>query len=556
MLANKVVHSPSGAGDCIQCHAEATKAGGKCKSPVSKGWTLKGDTTSLCMGCHQDAVTNKTELHKAIAVRGCTGCHDPHSSPYRALSKTATPEMLCYRCHDKGKIDSGSNVHTAVKQGKCLGCHNAHSGEVAPLLNETRENLCNSCHKLDELAKLHSRHAPATEGRCLDCHSAHKAENVGLLVETGRKLCMSCHDGQKPPQASPPSVNFRVDLTQPNVHKPVAAGDCQVCHSQKHGSTEDALLQKPVAETCFKCHTKFSEIYKFQHSAALLGNCNGCHSPHSSPNKALVKFADGKKLCFSCHQDDITGQKWVHKPLLEKGCVACHDPHGADFRSNLTDGDGRALCAKCHKDKDNAKNVHRATIRYNCTVCHDPHASSNAKGLVKKVQVLCVSCHQKQTDGKHVASMGHKVEGGPDPHDLNRDFSCISCHDPHGSDGKGLFKLKGAVGMEMCGYCHGDKSGKFPELKDISRVKRPTARARPSTPEEPVAGSPTAPPGGPAAAPAAPASPQAAPQTTPPEPSATTPAPDQPKANAPRADALNTKAELDVSRTPAPGRPK
>jgi predicted CXXCH cytochrome family protein len=96
------------------------------------------------------------------------------------------------------------------------------------------------------------------------------------------------------------------------------------------------------------------------------------------------------------------------------------------------------------------------------------------------VNALCASCHPAQEDGRHVTSLlagkGHVVGGDlNDPQRQGRDFSCASCHNPHGSDNPKLFYY-GENSMEACAWCHGDKSGKNPGLKSVtSRARRAPA---------------------------------------------------------------------------------
>jgi predicted CXXCH cytochrome family protein len=96
--------------------------------------------------------------------------------------------------------------------------------------------------------------------------------------------------------------------------------------------------------------------------------------------------------------------------------------------------------------------------------------------LAKKVNDLCIACHAAQKDGRHVTPLvpsGHEVGGDlNDPRRQGRDFSCASCHDPHGSNSPRLFYY-GESTMQSCDWCHGDKSGKNPEMKKvISKAKR------------------------------------------------------------------------------------
>jgi predicted CXXCH cytochrome family protein len=293
------------------------------------------------------------------------------------------------------------------------------------------------------------------EGRCLDCHDPHRSDYKAQAVEKGRKLCLTCHDAKAKPGPAVASAQFRLDLSKKVVHKPVANDDCQSCHTQQHSSDNPGLLLKPVLDTCFRCHTRFDEMYKFQHGAARLGRCTVCHEPHSSDNRALLATAKINDLCFTCHADDVTRRAWVHKPIQDKGCTACHDAHGGDFRFNLADAEGNDLCLKCHKDVGvKAKVKHKALDRYGCTACHDPHGADRAKGLIAATNDLCISCHRAQADGSHIPGFaGHKVGGGLDPRRKGQDFSCVSCHAPHGSANPKLF-YAGATPQESCKYCH------------------------------------------------------------------------------------------------------
>jgi len=449
LTAERKPHNPLKEGTCDACHVAYAGAVGKCKSPAGSAWKLVAEQPALCAKCHD--TSGAAPPHPVIKSQGCTACHDPHASKNPSLARIWPVDALCYKCH--AKYDDAEFIHTAVKQGKCLGCHSPHAGDAKPLLVDKREVLCASCHKTADLAKGHDKHPPFVEGQCLACHDPHRSDYKAQTVEKGKKLCLTCHDAKAKPGPTTASMRFRIDLGKKVVHKAVSGGDCQDCHTQQHSSDNPSLLAKPVTDTCFKCHTKFDELYKYQHGAAKLGDCAVCHDPHSSDNKSLLATARINDLCFTCHQDDATNRKWVHKPIQEKGCTACHDPHGADYRFNLADADGDALCLKCHSSMAKKVKVpHKALARYGCTACHDPHASNNEKGLVKATNELCTSCHQDHPDASHIGGP-HKVEGIPDPKRPGRPFSCASCHNPHGSDHPKLF-YAGATRDESCKYCH------------------------------------------------------------------------------------------------------
>ena len=452
LTAGRKPHNPLKNGECAACHVANPGGVGKCQSPAGSAWKLAAEQPALCAKCHD--TSGAAPPHPVIKSQGCTACHDPHASTNPSLAKIWPVEALCYKCH--AKYDDAEFIHTAVKKGQCLGCHSPHAGEAKPLLVDKREVLCDSCHKPADLLKGHDKHAPVAEGRCLGCHDPHRSDYKAQTLEKGKKLCLTCHDANGKPGPSRASSSFRVDLSRKVVHKPVGNGDCQDCHTQPHSSENPSLLGKTVSDTCFRCHTKFEELYKFQHAAAKLGECAVCHDPHSSDNKSLLVAARINDVCFKCHADDATRRAWVHKPIAEKGCTTCHDAHGGDYRFNLADAEGNALCLKCHAGVgEKVKVKHKALDRYGCTACHSPHASDNAKGLVKAVNALCVSCHQDQRDGAHIGSFSgrHPVSGVPDPRRKGQDLSCTSCHVPHGSDNPKLF-LASATPQNLCQSCH------------------------------------------------------------------------------------------------------
>jgi predicted CXXCH cytochrome family protein len=426
-MAKRVIHPSLLKNDCTVCHKAQPGQAGKCKSKASAKWALTQTEPDLCYGCHK-------------------------------------------------RKDQSKSVHTAVRQGSCLSCHDPHGSDLPRQLKAPKDKICFDCHDLEPLISKAVRHAPVAEGRCLECHDAHGSDQPNALVGGGTAFCQKCHDPKAPAGKGAVGKNYRVDLGKKVVHKPITQkNDCGVCHEIGHSGDNLKLLKKNPVDLCNGCHERQDKA-KFPHTALLAGDCAVCHDPHSSDQPKLISKPTSAASCFQCHQDDLTGRRVIHKPV-EKGCDQCHIPHGGANRMLLKGGSGKTACYVCHQTPvDGGKVKHAAVERYGCTGCHDPHGTANRFLLASRTNDLCTSCHAGQKDGKHVTPMlpnGHVVGGAiNDPRKPDRPFSCASCHNPHGSDSPNFFYF-GANAMESCDVCHGDKSGKHPELKNIiTRARR------------------------------------------------------------------------------------
>jgi predicted CXXCH cytochrome family protein len=469
LVKKKQVHPALEAISCTDCHEPGTGEG-KCKSPLAKGWKLKSSEPGLCRDCHpQDE--KKPKLHPVIDGMGCTPCHDAHASDAPHLLKTAAIGELCQTCHDG--VAGLPHPHTPVKQGRCLDCHDPHGSAEPHLLKVRPADLCGTCHPPAKLLPQRYPHAPVTEGACTECHGVHGAKFAKNTLAEPNDLCTKCHDAKAAAGPQSPRGKMRIDLAKAKVHGALDAGGCVACHVPGHSSAMPKLLKQRPGQLCYECHDR-QDGTAFVHSAVRLGDCAVCHEPHSSDAPHLLRKAGSADTCFLCHADDATGRAVVHPPLKQGKCDACHDAHGSAHEFSLTRGPGKVLCQGCHKPVDTGRNKHAVLERGGCMACHDPHATGHPFLLPKPVNVLCTSCHPGQKDGTHVTTFvhqGHKVSGGPDPHNIDRDFSCSSCHNPHGSDSPKLLRW-GDKTMEVCDFCHGDRMGRHPELKDIRMRKR------------------------------------------------------------------------------------
>jgi predicted CXXCH cytochrome family protein len=115
-------------------------------------------------------------------------------------------------------------------------------------------------------------------------------------------------------------------------------------------------------------------------------------------------------------------------------------------RSSETQG---KTCLDCHPElqkKISEEKAHTPARNGNCISCHNPHAS-NHKGLLKSGEgALCYKCHKDDKSGGFNQAIIH---------DPVRDGKCLICHNPHSSSNEKLLIKKDE---EMCFTCHSKDS--------------------------------------------------------------------------------------------------
>jgi len=100
---------------CADCHPGAPR-----------DFHVARPVDALCYRCH-DRMDTKKLVHGPLGSGDCTTCHDPHGSPYRALT-VASPDVLCNRCHDQAS--SAKHMRESKAKG-CVTCHEPHSSSKA-----------------------------------------------------------------------------------------------------------------------------------------------------------------------------------------------------------------------------------------------------------------------------------------------------------------------------------------------------------------------------------------------------------------------------------------
>lgn len=235
-----------------------------------------------------------------------------------------------------------------------------------------------------------------------------------------------------------------------------------------------SLAQEPL---CVKCHAKLLKDKPVVHAAVTMG-CTSCHGNIAAPNKVPHKkitnipkglSAEPPELCFNCHDKAPFARKSVH-PALASGCLTCHDPH-ATKEPKLLISAPLELCTTCHdKAPFSRKNIHMPVAGGMCPTCHDPHSSEQFALLAKPLLQLCADCHGEVLKSQHAIAgfvqnghpvgqakkdrLGKDIAPPSDPNRQGRPFSCPSCHNPHSSDFRRLFRFAARTTMELCTNCH------------------------------------------------------------------------------------------------------
>jgi predicted CXXCH cytochrome family protein len=139
----------------------------------------KNTEPSKCLECHADKTKGKS-VHSAMAA-GCLSCHEirVNRDVTRVKLIAATSSSLCLSCHaDKKAADIKGTVHPPAVRG-CTNCHDPHSSDnknqlLKAVSGGEKENLCLGCHQTGlHVPEKGSRHAALDMG-CDTCHTVHK----------------------------------------------------------------------------------------------------------------------------------------------------------------------------------------------------------------------------------------------------------------------------------------------------------------------------------------------------------------------------------------------
>ncbi len=210
----------------------------------------------------------------------------------------------------------------------------------------------------------------------------------------------------------------------------------------------------------------------YMHTDKNEQKCKACHNMTSNVPLDGEAFEDvSKTTCYNCHKDMMNTRN-THAPAANWLCLNCHNGKFGEY--NMEDeGASKYLapdpiaktCEYCHEKVEKwtrQKYTHGPVNDGRCVRCHNPHGSNYEFFLRKPIWNLCTTCHAEKGSGKHVVSSfvysrnkgAHPTKGPRDPARPERTFACSSCHNPHGSAGIFLLRMKGSMPFSVCRRCH------------------------------------------------------------------------------------------------------
>jgi len=307
-------------------------------------------------------------------------------------------------------------------------------------------------------------HPPVDEEDCLACHQLKrkhqhpntKGKDFVLTYSDQLDLCGQCH---------------KINQKDPNLHPPVAEGQCTTCHNPHASDNPNLFVALDANQICNKCHSLNLNKQNYVHGPAAVGACTTCHLGHGDITKALLPTEEVNQLCFSCHtakQEMLENVENVHEPV-DDSCTNCHNPHGAQEKFQLEEG-VPDLCFGCHDELqtqiEEAKSKHAALEKdRKCLNCHDAHGSNYDYNLQMEPFDLCMQCHAQPLEigGMRIPSMKRFLATNTQWHGPIREKNCSGCHNPHGTENIRLLRKYFAPkfyasfdlhNYELCFSCH------------------------------------------------------------------------------------------------------
>jgi DmsE family decaheme c-type cytochrome len=269
----------------------------------------------------------------------------------------------------------------------------------------------------------------------------------------GSETCKECHEARYNDFIK--SIHGKKAI----LGSPANTEGCESCHgpgaehAEKGGGKGVAIFAFSRKESasakeskCLACHEDMKGVVNWDmgmHKTAGI-SCDRCHSIHMAKVEKDLLVEREPYLCFNCH-NNLRAQfnKQSHHPIQEQfvirqalKCSSCHNPMGSwNIKAMIRADSVNDLCYKCHAEKRGPYAFEHPPVPENCLYCHEIHGSNHSRLLVRKVPLLCQSCHDLAGHVSQPYTNLHSFTG-PATSGKNRFFarSCLNCHgNIHGS---------------------------------------------------------------------------------------------------------------------------
>jgi DmsE family decaheme c-type cytochrome len=227
------------AGACETCHGPGGQHADEGNVALIRrfGPTVSAaERTAACLSCHGREPRGRTwaSSEHASTSLACDDCHDPHASGQRTSLLRKPKSELCVGCHAEVRAQFLLTEKHPVARGamECTDCHDPHAPSDRRLLGGFKQNACLRCHTEFRGPWVFEHEPVAAEG-CIACHTPHGSVNRHLLTyQRVGDLCLQCH----------PEQPFFHGLEDADKRRTTGINDCTRCHTEIHGSNNDALF--------------------------------------------------------------------------------------------------------------------------------------------------------------------------------------------------------------------------------------------------------------------------------------------------------------------------